>query len=780
MEIKEGFVICDSYKKEEIIRNSKGFKNYIFLSFNDLSSRVLGSCKKEAIFLLVDKYSLSYEEAKEYIKYIPYVENKSYNNLKLDSIVSAKNLLIENNLFSKDDFFLFRLNQFPVTFIDVDDNILARRIKDIIKDYTEVIEYNSCENEYKPLVYEFNDIYDECLYVFNEVAELYKKGISLNKIFINNVDSSYSFIFRRLSRSYNIPINLPNDKNISSLEIANEFIRLCDIESTFSDILDKLDKESDYYNTIMNLIVDYNLEDKDPKKYKDFFSECLIDAKFKASKYSEMLSCTEKKHYSDDEYVFLVGLNLGSLPKVYKDDEYLNDNELHEISLLTSVDKNIDSKMKLKKLMLESKNICISYKRYAESEECFPSNIIGELNLDIEYKSVKYGYSRCEDNLRLGSAYTRFIKYNDLNEALEKYDINDLKFNSYDNSYTQIDRALLNERFKEKPLKMAYSNIKTFFGCPFQYFADRILGLNEFKPNMAARLGTFSHAVLEDSYNEDFDFNESARKNKLELLNDSRDKFYFTVMEEVLRDLIAYNREHEELSMLKNIEREAHIEYHGDGYIFEGYIDKLMYTEINNEIYAAIVDYKTGKDIVSLDNVIDGFNLQLPCYMYLLNKYERFNGKKIHIIGIYLQKVNIISIDNTIDISKQREKAFKLQGFTIRSHELISMLDPNYDKSSYLNKMSTLKSGDFSRYADVISEDKMNELVLLVEDMINKANREIKNGSFNILSKNIEGKNSACTFCSYKDLCFKSAENMLYLTKKSFLEEKDGDENGLD
>ena len=90
MEIKEGFVICDSYKKEEIIRNSKGFKNYIFLSFNDLSSRVLGSCKKEAIFLLVDKYALSYEEAKEYIKYIPYVENKSYNNLKLDSILLAK------------------------------------------------------------------------------------------------------------------------------------------------------------------------------------------------------------------------------------------------------------------------------------------------------------------------------------------------------------------------------------------------------------------------------------------------------------------------------------------------------------------------------------------------------------------------------------------------------------------------------------------------------------------------------------------------------------------
>lgn len=780
MEIKEGFIICDSYKKEEIIRESNGFKNYIFLSFSDLEARILGSCKKEAIFLLVEKYALSYEEAKEYIKYIPYVDNISYNNLKLDSIVSAKNLLIENNLFSKDEFFLFRLNQFPVTFIDIDDNIQTRRIKNIIKSYTEVIEINNGSNKYNPVVYEYSDIYDECLYVFNEIVELTKKGISLNNIYINNVDSSYSFIFKRLSRSYNIPISLPNDRNISSLKIANDFISLCDTEKSFDDILAKLDNNSEYYSYIMNLIVDYNLEDKNPKHYKWFFSECFLESKYKEHKYLEMVSCSEKKHYNDNEYVFLVGLNLGALPKVYKDDEYLNDTELARVSLLSSVEKNINSKNDLKELILGTKNIFISYKKYAGSEECFPSNIINELDLKVELKKVSYGYSSCEDNLRLGSLYTRFIKYNDLNEALEKYDISSLKFNSYDNSYTQIDRDLLADRFKDKPLKMAYSNIKTFFGCPFAYFADRILGLNEFKPNMAARLGTFSHAVLEDSYNADFDFNESANKNKHELITDSKDKFYFTVMEEVLRDLISYNKEHEDLSMLKNIEREAHIEYHGDGYIFEGYIDKLMYTEINDEIYAAIVDYKTGKDIVSLDNVVDGFNLQLPCYMYLLNKYEKFKGKKIHIIGIYLQKVNIISIDNTIDITKQREKAFKLQGFTIRSHELISMLDPNYDKSSYLNKMSTLKSGDFSKYADVISEDKMNELVLLVEDMINTANREIKNGSFNILSKNIEGKNSTCTFCNYKDLCFRVTENMLYLTKKSFLEEKDGDENGLD
>jgi len=780
MKLKEGFIICDSYMKEQIIRENKDFKNYIFLSVNELEAKLLGRHKPEAIFLLVDKYSLSYEEAEEYLRYIPYIEDRGYKSLRLDSLASAKRLLCDAGLFDKDDFFIYRLNQYPMSFIDIDDTVQVRRIKDIVSAYTEVIEINNEANKYNPCVYEFNDIYEECLYVYNEIAELYKKGVSLNKIYINNVDKDYAFIFRRLAKGYNIPINLPADANINSLAIANEFLMLCDIEKSFKDILEKLNINSDYYKYIMNLIIDYNLEEKIPKDYKSFFYEQFKKAGFKQEKYTEMVSTIAKKHYSDDEYLFIVGLNLGALPKVYKDDEYLNDEELSLISLPTSVDRNIKSKDNLMNTLLGTKNIFVSYKKSIASEECLPSNCIIELKLEVKAANAAYGYSKLEDDIRLGVEYTRLVKYNQESDAINKYDASHLKFNSFDNSYKRIDQRLLDERFSEKPLRISYSSIKTFFGCPFAYYADRILGLNEFKPNMAARLGTFSHAVLEDSYNDDFDFNESTKKSKLSNATDSKDRFYFTVMEEVLRDLIVYNREHEEKSMLNNIEREVHIEYEANEFTFEGYIDKLMYTIINDEIYAVIVDYKTGKDVVSLDNVADGFNLQLPCYMLLLSKYEKFKGKKINIIGIYLQKVNIIALDNSMDIVAQREKAFKLQGFTIRSHELIPMFDPEYNKSTYIAKLSTLKSGDFSKNANIISNEKMDELISLVDEMINNASKEIRNGSFDILSKNIEGKNSACSFCSYYDLCYKTTDNLKYLEKKSFLEESDGDENGLD
>ena len=97
--------------------------------------------------------------------------------------------------------------------------------------------------------------------------------------------------------------------------------------------------------------------------------------------------------------------------------------------------------------------------------------------------------------------------------------------------------------------------------------------------------------------------------------------------------------------------------------------------------------------------------------MYLLSKYEEFKNKKIHIIGIYLQKVNIIALDNTVDIISQRQKSFKLQGYTINDISLIPMFDKTYDKSSYIQSLATLKNGGFSRYAKVLSSDEENELI---------------------------------------------------------------------
>lgn len=776
MDIKEGFVICGTTAKEQILKENTGeFKNYIFLTLEELESRVYGSCEKRAVFALMRQYALSYELAMEYIRYIPYVEEKNYNRLKLDSLVSAKRFLKQQGLFTEDLLFFIRLRQYPVTFLNADNTLRISRLKRVLSEYTEVLDYRQERTVYCPVVYAFKDMQEEAWEICNMIFQYVRQGVSLNHIHILNMDKEYAFLFERLSKHYHLPIRFPSLQNINSLDIAKSFLAYCDTYPSFSDIMSRLDSSSAYYNTILHLIVDYGLEEENPKEYKSFFYEKFKKIPFAADQYEEMISTIPLEIYTDEDYVFFPGLNLGACPKTYKDDTYLSDAELAELGLSDSAEKNRLAKEELIRILTTTKNIFVSYKKNKSGEECLPSNLIRSLGLYAEERRARMGYNRTEDNLKLGILYTEYIKYRIKDEAIEKYDLRPLGFQKYNNRYQPIDSKLMTARFADKPLRLAYSNIKTYFACPFSYYADRILGLNEFKPAMAARLGTFSHAVLEDSYQPDFVFEESVRRNKTELAEDSKDRFYFTVMEDVLRCLIEYNRRHEEQSMLDRIEREAHIEYRENEFVFEGYIDKLLYTEIHGEIYAAIIDYKTGKDVITLDNVTDGFHLQLPSYMFLLSKYERFQGKKIHILGIYLQKVNIIVLDNTEDIVAQREKSFRLQGFSIRNRSLLSMLDPGYDKSSYIMGMSTLKNGEFSRYAKLVDEDEQQELITLVDDLIHQASKDIHQAKFAIAPKQINGKNESCMFCKYKDICYMSYEDLVELPVKPFPKRKDGD-----
>ncbi|MBD5390703.1 hypothetical protein HDR67_01710, partial [bacterium] len=231
--------------------------------------------------------------------------------------------------------------------------------------------------------------------------------------------------------------------------------------------------------------------------------------------------------------------------------------------------------------------------------------------------------------------------------------------------------------------------------------------------------------------------------------------------------LLSFNKEHEQWSELKTIEREAHIEIIKDDYTFEGFIDKLMYVIKDNDVYAAIVDYKTGADVVSLDNIEDGFHLQLPSYMYLLSKYPLFENLNLHIIGIYLQKVNIVIFDHKSDVETQMAKKFMLEGYSVANPELLKMFDPTYAHSTYIKSLGIGKEG-FLRYSKLFQESDQNEIIQMVDDLLDKASTEIHSGNFVIAPKLIRGKNESCTFCKYKDLCYMDFTDMVELSYKPF------------
>ena len=776
--LKEGFIICDNEVKKNIILEAKGFKNYIFLTPNDLASKLYGRANVASEVAICERYGLGYEEANEILSYLPYITKAHYNNPKLDSLVTIKDYLIASNLYTANDLFKSRLAQFPVTFIYPDGSKKTQRLIEEVKEYTEVYMVDLGKTEYSHRVKHFKTRSDECLYVMNTIYDLLASGVDINKIVLTNIDGDYEFILKRMSRTYGIPISFTKRSNILSTDFAAKVLFELNNSESFEELLLKLENESPYYNKLIDIINRYRIKSYPPKSMYEFIKLKLKEMQFEGLEYKNAVRVSNSYKFKDDEYVFFLGFNLGSAPRSYNDDKYLSDKELELIDLDTSYDRNVLEKDLVRGLVLHTKNLYISYKDSDSKDDYEPSILIAELGMMKEEPVIGVGYSPVEDDLRLSLAFDALLKYKTDSE-LFKYDINHIKYNSYDNKFKGIVKERLNKRFSQRKLKLSYSSMKTYLACPFSYFADRILYLNEFVPNMAARLGSYSHGVLEDSYKAGFNFDASVIARANEYAEDSKDRFYFNKMIDTLRALVDFNRTNEGKSRLDNVTMEPNIVYDREGFLFEGYVDKLLYTIIDNDVYAVIIDYKTGKDIASLDNVEDGFNLQLPSYVFLLSNYEPFKNKNINLIGIYLQKVNMIALKGSENIEAQRNKSFMLQGYTINEYELLNLFDPEYYQSPYIYGMKTLKDGQFAKSAKLIKREDVDMLRELVEATIHASASGIQNGEFKIAPKEIDGKNQSCMFCKYNDICYRTIDDVVSLTKKPFGSSEE-DEHGVD
>ncbi|MDE7213734.1 MAG: hypothetical protein K2N42_04065, partial [Anaeroplasmataceae bacterium] len=239
MELKEGFIICTASMKEKLLKESKQIKNYIFLSLEELKKRLTFSLKPNAIFQLMKHYGFSYSLSLEYANAISMIEDKSYSNPKLDSIVSVYRYLKENELLEEDPLFLFRLKQFPVTFIAPEATKEYFSLKRKIEQYTKVYEFYPENKSYVPTVYEFKTILEESLFVMNQIKDLLRNGISLSHIYIVHTNEEYVFLLKRLAKSYGIVIEFDGYQNLLSSSLTQQFLDLSKISFSFQEVLDK-------------------------------------------------------------------------------------------------------------------------------------------------------------------------------------------------------------------------------------------------------------------------------------------------------------------------------------------------------------------------------------------------------------------------------------------------------------------------------------------------------------------------------------------------------------
>ena len=378
-------IICPTNIKNKLlneINKRDSLINVKIYSLEELKRIICFDYGINAILYLMEKHSYSVDIAKYYINNLYYVEDKEYNNEKLDFLVSLKNELIDNNLLTYNKLFIksYKNTKFLIFGYDYIDSFNKKLLSNF--DY-ELISNKSISRVND--VYKFNTLEEEIIFVINEIISLINKEIDLNNIYLLNVDSNYKDEIIRLFNMFKIPVDIDNSSSIISTVIGKKIYDYLNTSKSFEETVNYMESlNNDSNQLIINRIInifnkyvglDYSFNNI-LKCIKSDFEKTIINNNNVKNKVR--IGDLYNSYYDENDYVFLLGFNQGSIPKVFKDEDYISDDLKEILGLDTTLTLNKERISATTKNINNIKNITISYKKYYMKEEFYSSNLLGE------------------------------------------------------------------------------------------------------------------------------------------------------------------------------------------------------------------------------------------------------------------------------------------------------------------------------------------------------------------------------------------------------------------
>lgn len=738
---------------KEISQNKK-LINIKMMTKEEFIQNYYGKIKTEATYFLMKEFHLNFSVAQKYLK------NIFVNHPKIKKYYDY---LMANNLIEKNPLF----NPKNITIIGYPD--LEPYLLNELKKYNLNITEET-KNDYLPKVYEFSTMQDEIAYVATQIAENLKTK-SPSEIFITGLTDDYIPELKRIFSLYKIPLNINNKISIYSTSAVQTFLKNLTENKDLNIALEKT-PNGEVKNKIIDLLNQYNLPVDET--YLTIIKEKLKNLTIPAKKYDNAVNVISLNEINDkDKIYYILAFNQELIPKIYKDDDLIADDEKPQYNLLTSTQKNIIQKKVTERLIKSSPNITITYKLKDTFSTYYPSSLISELNLEvIKNPDIKYIYSNLFNKLTLSKYLDDYLNYNQKDKNLDILwsNYSNIDYGTYDNKYHQINKENLINYLQNK-LTLSYTSLNNYSLCPFKYYANNILKLDPYEETFPILIGNLFHYCLSHLYDENFNLETEYRKYLKDKELSPKEKFYLKLLYKVLeKDIEIIKKEETHTTYNKHLtEKKLTISKSQNPEInFTGIIDKVSY----NENHAIITDYKTGSVTATLDNLNYSLNMQLPIYLYLIKN----SNLGYNVMGIYLQKLlNTPALDSE-NPDKEIADNLKLSGYTVNDEDIIQEIDDTYENSELIKGLKKTKNG-FSSYSKLLNYEDFDKIYQITEDNINKTIKNILEGNFEIKPKRIDNENISCKNCPFKDLCFFKEEDIKNLKNTKITEILGGEEN---
>ena len=773
----ETLIICPSTYKNEILEyltNNKKIINIKMLSFNEYKKNYYFDYDIKTIKYLYDKYNMKIENIKELLENLYFIENKEYNNNKLDYLVSIKKELDDNNLLIYNPYFKKYLNWNKIVYGygQIDEFKTSSLIGAYIYNYQPI----NLNRKYKVL--HTNDIKEECEYVFNKIIDLLNEGVDINNIYLMNVDSEYYPYLKRFSKYYGIEISIPNNEKLIGTTLTKTFYEMILDKKNHEEIYDYLDKyrEEEIFSnllSILNKYIEYDLYE-----VRELILDELENTNVPSKKYKNVINIKNVfDKVNNNDYIFLMNFNSTSIPTLYNDIDYITDNVKDLVHISNTEELNRISRENTKDYIDSINNIFISYKDKTPFNTYLPSILLDNMNYEEISYTKTYNYSDDYNKSLFIEKLDNYLKYGEYDKDLEILykTYGNLNYLEYDNSFTGIKKNELLD-YLNNNLTLSYSSINNYYQCAFQYYLTNILKVNLYDETFMTILGNLFHDVLCNMDKDDFDFDNNYDNFIKDYEFTNKERFFIDKLKPDLLFIINTIKEFKKLTGLNNEMHEEKINItlkENPNVTFKGFVDKIMYGDYDGKTLVSVIDYKTGNIDINIKKIIYGLSMQLPVYLYLIKKSDLFINP--YIVGFYLEHIldNEIKRDKKLTYEEQKKNNLKLSGYSTNNQKYLSIFDSSYEDSEMISGMRVKKDGELASSAHALSESEIEEIVDIVDKNIKSAVDEIINGKFDINPKIINGKNESCTFCKYRDICFLRENNKVYINT----EEGDPDAN---
>lgn len=366
--------------------------------------------------------------------------------------------------------------------------------------------------------------------------------------------------------------------------------------------------------------------------------------------------------------------------------------------------------------------------------------------------------------------------------------------------------ALLYGRY----LHASVSKLELYARCGFAYFLKYGLRLKEREMYQVdvRNVGVILHSVMEglfkqvrDTRNNDWEnfpedermlmvtelVNRAAEESAGDFFEDNaRNAYMLQMIERMAQTSAGMLQKHIRLGSMKPGMLEKTFDSAKDevgSYLFElpnqiqmsinGKIDRVDVEEEDGTVYIKVIDYKSSTRKLSLEEVLNGEQLQLVTYSAIAYEIEKmiYPDKNIQIAGLLYYSFDdpVIEIESSeIDtdteqpefsdqekLDAERMEKMKLQGFVNESPAVIQKMDHTCNQSL---PVKLDKNGDIKKSENVVSAEQIRTIMELTRENIEELGSQIAEGKIAIEPYKNKS-NTGCDYCEFKNICHFDVKN---------------------